>query len=746
MSARGRPATPRDPPNPEHLDPAEAQDLVLRMQLALEASGLGTWSWDAESGRVEWDATLERVYGLEPGTFPGTYEAYMALLHPDDRASSAAQIQRSMEVGGDHRIQHRAIRPNGEVRWIEGWGRVVKDPDGTAKGLVGVATDVTEQVQAGIARGINEERLARLQAVTSALADATSVLDVARVAIDQLTGATNGFAVSVYLTNEDASELHLLATTMPADRVRDEWGAVDVATSPFASAMSVRERRVVRLPLEEARGPTRLAAQGHEGAERAEVWGFPLAAASRLVGAITLAFERDEDYEAGREVFLETIGRQIGQALERARAREAEEAAARRLRLLAEASELLSDSLDYEETIARVAEAAVPGFADWCSVELVDADGQLHPLAVAHVDPAKIEWARSLRERYPPHPEDPSGVGAVIRTGVPQLMSTVPRATIDAALEEHPELAETIELLELESLMIVPLVARGRMLGAMSFVGGRSRRRFDEEDLGFALDLARRSATAIDNARLFDERNRVAATLETSLRPPLLPEIHGLQVGARYRPGGTGGEVAGDFYDVFPGNRGDWFAVVGDVSGKGAEAAAVMALARYTVRTVALGRSRPSQILRVLNEAMLRSETDRFCTATLLRLRPTGRTVRVTASSAGHPRPLIVRSDGKVEDVVADGTLLGVFEDPTLTDVDVELGVGDAVVAYTDGVTEERRDLEFFGEDRLCSLLSDLAGVSADELADGVVREVEAFRPEPPADDIAVLVLRAIGS
>jgi PAS domain S-box-containing protein len=261
------------------LGPVGGEDLVLRMQLALEASRLGTWSWDAESGHVEWDAALERIYGLEPGTFPGTYEAYMALLHPDDREASAAQIRRSMEAGGDHRIQHRAIRPTGEVRWIEGWGRVVKDEDGNAKGLIGVATDVTEQVQAGIARGINEERLARLQAVTSALADATSVADVARVAIDQLTEATDGFAVSVYLTNEDASELRLLAATLPPERMKDEWSAVDVATSPFASAMSVRERRVVRLPIEEAHGPTRLAAQGREAEEHAEIWAFPLVAA-----------------------------------------------------------------------------------------------------------------------------------------------------------------------------------------------------------------------------------------------------------------------------------------------------------------------------------------------------------------------------------------------------------------------------------------------------------------------------------
>jgi sigma-B regulation protein RsbU (phosphoserine phosphatase) len=184
--------------------------------------------------------------------------------------------------------------------------------------------------------------------------------------------------------------------------------------------------------------------------------------------------------------------------------------------------------------------------------------------------------------------------------------------------------------------------------------------------------------------------------------------------------------------------------VVGDVSGKGVEAAAVMALARYTVRTAALGRSRPSEILRILNEALLRSSSDRFCTATLLRIRPGAEGVRVTVSSGGHPRPLILRSDGRVEDVDADGTLLGMFESPTLRDVEVELAHGDVVIAYTDGVVEERRGEEFFGEDRLREVLRGCPRRPAADVADCIVSAVEDFGREAPADDIAILALRAV--
>jgi PAS domain S-box-containing protein len=721
------------------------ESLLIRMQQALEASGMGTWSWDAASGRVEWDTATERVYGLEPGTFGGTYEDYMALLHPDDRAAAEERIQESLGEGDVHRIRHRAIRADGSIRWIEGWGRVVKDAEGNSVGLIGVSTDVTDRVLSEMQRAVNEERLARLQEVTSALAEAMSVSDVEMVGIQQLMEATGGLAATMYLTNRDAGTLDLLGTTLSDDRMAAEWRHLRIDTSPLPAARAVRERRVVRMPLEEAEGPTPSAARElvRPGA-LAEVWAFPIVAVSVPVGSVVLVFETDPKEEVGREEFLITIGRQVGQALARAKAYDAEQAAVARVRLLSEASEVLGGSLDYEETIAQVAEAAVPAFADWCSVELLDADGQLRSLAVAHADPAKVEIAKGLRERFPPDLDAPSGIGAVVRTGAPELVPTIAPEMIDAFVEENPDMAERVRSLQLESLMTVPLIARGRSLGAMSFVSGGSGRHFDEDDLSLAIDLARRAANAIDNARLFEDRNRVAETLETSLRPPSLPEIPRIDPGARYRPAGTGSEVAGDFYDIFEGDRRDWFAVVGDVSGKGAEAAAVMALARYTVRTAALGRSRPSEILQILNEALLRSASDRFCTATLLRIRPRAESVYVTVSSGGHPRPLILRADGRIEDVAADGTLLGMFESATLRDVEVELANGDVVIAYTDGVVEERRDEEFFGEDRLRAVLQGCPGLPAAGVADCIVRAVEDFGQEAPADDIAVLALRAV--
>jgi serine phosphatase RsbU (regulator of sigma subunit) len=213
-----------------------------------------------------------------------------------------------------------------------------------------------------------------------------------------------------------------------------------------------------------------------------------------------------------------------------------------------------------------------------------------------------------------------------------------------------------------------------------------------------------------------------------------------VQLASRYRPGGEQGEVAGDFYDVFPLREGSWLAVVGDVCGKGVEAAAVMALARYTIRTAALGRVRPSGILATLNEALLRSEMDRFCTACAVRIDVGKETVNLTISSAGHPRPALATAEGSCFVDIA-GTLLGVFPDPDLRDESVELRPGQTLLLYTDGVTEERSGGAMFGDANLLEALAGGGTLPAADLATRVMQAVQAFSQEPPTDDIALLAI-----
>jgi sigma-B regulation protein RsbU (phosphoserine phosphatase) len=233
----------------------------------------------------------------------------------------------------------------------------------------------------------------------------------------------------------------------------------------------------------------------------------------------------------------------------------------------------------------------------------------------------------------------------------------------------------------------------------------------------------------------------LSRTLQQTLIPPTPPVIPYLDVAAGYRPAGAGDEVGGDFYDVFELGTDDWVVAIGDVCGKGVDAAVVTAVARYTLRAAAVRMSRPSEALRTLNDVLLRHETDRFCTVALLRLRRRDDGWTACLSVGGHPLPLLVRADGTRESFGQPGSLVGVLEDAVFADDETPLRPGDTLVLFTDGVTEARRGDEFFGEAGLVAAVARHAGDAA-TVAGGLVDEVVAFQDGDTRDDTAVVVVR----
>jgi PAS domain S-box-containing protein len=414
-------------------------------------------------------------------------------------------------------------------------------------------------------------------------------------------------------------------------------------------------------------------------------------------------------------------------------------------RFLAEASHVLTASLDYEETLRTVARLAVPAVADWCAVDLAAGD-TVERVAVEHVDPARVALAREIQERYPPDPDSDTGVHAVLRHGRPELYREIPDEMLVHAArdEEHLRLLRSVGL---RSAMVAPMTLRDRVLGAISFVSAESGRQYDEHDLALAEDLALRAASAIENARLYETAAAIADTLQASLLPPVLPELPGAELAAAYRPAGRGLEVGGDFYDVFSVTEDQWYLVVGDVCGKGAEAAAVTALARYTIRAAAVRRRSPAAILRWLSEAMLQQSDapQRFCTIACAQLELGQPTPRVTVACGGHPLPLLVRADGTVEEVGAPGTLLGLVPDPALEDRSAELRLGDTLLLYTDGLTEAGAPGHVWTPAELAAAAHEAAGGSVaatvDRLLDGAIGSLPAVR-----DDVAVLAVRPNGT
>jgi PAS domain S-box-containing protein len=457
--------------------------------------------------------------------------------------------------------------------------------------------------------------------------------------------------------------------------------------------------------------------------------GRPLA----MIGVATDVTER-EAAAAERTRLLEA------EQVARATAEEAQD----RLAFLAEASAVLAESLDYRSVLARVARLAVPRLGDWCSVEVPEEESDDKPFVVAHADPAKVEMAHELRRRYPPLPDAATGLAEVMRTGRSQLMERIDDSLIVATAldEEHLSM---LRALEMRSAMLVPLVARGRTIGGLTLVSSDPDRLYDEADLALAEELARRAALAIDNARVYRERSHVARTLQQTLLPPRLPTIPGLQIAARYRFAAEGVEIGGDFYDLFETADGAWAIVIGDACGKGPEAAALTGLARHSLRAAAVREQSPARVLRLLNETILDQVADnRFLTIAYTRLALRDGVARLTVACGGHPAPVIVRAAGGVEQVRAGGTIVGSLPDAEFTEEDAVLRGGDAIVLYTDGVIEARREQEIFGEARLLQLLAGCTGQDARAIANTVRQAVGDFIPGLPRDDMAILVIRVL--
>jgi serine phosphatase RsbU (regulator of sigma subunit) len=424
------------------------------------------------------------------------------------------------------------------------------------------------------------------------------------------------------------------------------------------------------------------------------------------------------------------------------RARRRAESAEQRAAFLVRAGDALASSLDLDETLRQVARIAVPAKADWCAVDLLAPDGVLRRVALEHADARRREIGAEMTRRWPVELDDATGAGVVVRTGEPLLIEEITDEVLRLGAHDPEHLAALREL-GLSSAVIVPMRARDRVLGALSFVLSEPGRRFGGEDLDLALEVARRAAIAIENARLYEERNHIAQTLQRSLLPASLPAVPGFEVAARYRAAGAGYEVGGDFYDVFETGDSAWSIVMGDVCGKGPEAASLTSLARYTVRAGALSDGLPSRVLEMTDAAIRRERTDgRFMSVVHGTLALHGGRAQVTLANAGHPPVLHVTADGRVRAVNGRGAVLGLGIEPDFEDVVVALEPGDLLVAYTDGVLDASAPLRNREPEALAAFLETVDGTSADAVADAI----EAWALEPAEgdarDDLAVLVLR----
>ena len=662
----------------------ELQNTLDRWELAIDAAGVGSFDWDLTTGQLLWDDRLLAMFGYDRRDFGRTIDDFEARLHPDDLPRVRATVDSAILSCGSWAIDYRIIPADGTTRWVTARGKALRGPDGTAERVLGAAYDSTD-VHEGQARTVRV-----LEAMSAAF-----------YSLDRDWRFT--------YVNAEAERI--------LGRSRDELlgGVVwDLYPAAVGSDFEVNFRRAV---------------------ETGQAVTFDAYYPEPLDGWYELRAWPSPD---GLSVYFLDI-------TERREAQAGVEAGVRRARLVADVTTALSDTLDAEEAVARLAQLLVPELADFCLVTLVDDDGTLRDVGWAHVDPDMQDVIERYAQVRLPALKSTSYVAQSLRTGQPAVVTQDVTARLADVLEPG-EARDLLLRLAPDSAAVLPMQARGRTVGLLSvFHSGRGRPH-DSADVATARDVAGRAALALDNARLFEQQRLLAEELQRSLLTPP-PEPDHVQVVVRYVPAAKAAQVGGDWYDAFLQPDGGTMLVIGDVVGHDTAAAAAMGQVRGLLRGIAFTTGQgPAEVLTRLDAAMEGLQVGTNATAVVARLeqsvdeRDRGIT-HLRWSNAGHPPPMAVTPEGDV--LVLSGLeadlLLGIEPSSPRVESTVLLDRGATVLLYTDGLVERRGQSLDEGLERLRDALGELAQLPLEDVCDALL---DRLLPAKRDDDVAMVAVR----
>lgn len=762
-----------DPPLPEPVRPALR---ALDIAAAAAAGSVGAWEWVAGIDEVVWDATNCRLHGLEPGEFDGTLAAWWALVHPDDRGACEAEVRRAARSGGPAVMEYRVRRPDGDECWFESRGQVLLDEAGRFLGAVGVTLDVTDRHGLAQRAASARRRLALLGRVSE---DTLPALDVpgrlaalVRAVVPEL---ADGAMVVVRRPDgrlrvrgfgrTEGSGLEACAAVVEAaeqlDRVgRAPTGANRALVTATTSLARVDPEPLDRLAPGDAALRRRLALL-----EGWHICSVPLLARGTVVGALSLVRPADQPWTEEERLLAEDIGRRGGIAVDNAvllesreNALTASERARNRLEVLSRATVAVNSSLELGETLDRLVDVLVPSFADVASVWLAPSRSAL---ALERIDPDRptegpddgFELVRAAIAVAASSGLDPLPLGQLLRIprGHPVVLAVEHGAPAAHELSDDgsselagsASAARSAARARAHSLLAVPLVVRGHVVGALSLLALGSRWPFDSDDVAAARELAERASLAVERASTFRQQREVAVTLQRSLLGEARSREE-LAVAARYVAGVEGTEVGGDWYDVVPLGAGRTAVVIGDVMGRGVRAAAVMGQLRAALRAFAQLDLPPTDVLGLLDSLVHELDLEQIITVVYAVHDPS--TNELVLANAGHPPPLVLHPDGTVQRLEGRlGAPLGVQAEP-FRELSVQLPAGSTLVLYTDGLIESRDqdiDVGLAALERVVAQISD--GSSEQDLAgvaDGILAALG--RAQGHDDDTCVLLARPV--
>ncbi len=476
--------------------------------------------------------------------------------------------------------------------------------------------------------------------------------------------------------------------------------------------------------------------------------GYPLIDPSgQVLGTFCVVDTVTREWSARDVEVLRTLSAAASSEIEsRIAARAAAEVSARaelsqqRLAFLAGASEALANAADTERAVGILAQRIVTLLCDWCLITIVDeVTGERRDIGRAHHDPARLADLNRYADLH--LVSDVAPTATAITTARPVIVPDLTQSLLERSLTD-PLAHEALAALKPASAAVFPLLGKGKPFGVIALVNGAERGPITDDERSIAQELARRAGLSLQNARLYANQRRIADALQNSLLADP-PPIAGLDIAVRYRPAARDAQVGGDWYDVFTQPDGSTMLVIGDVVGHDLAAISVMAKLSTMMRSIGYDRgASPADILRRTDLAMTGLGVRTLCTAQILQLRQAADgAVDLTWSSAGHPTPMILHPDGRVEDLHSDAEpLLGIRNDARRTDHQATLPSGAILLLMTDGLFERR---ESTYDDAIADLhreLAPLAGQPLEQLCDELLTAVV---PTHPDDDVVIVAVRA---
>jgi PAS domain S-box-containing protein len=666
---------------------AELRSARVRGDLAIAAAGIGIFDWDVVADRLDWDDQMLELLGYDRSDFPGTSRALYDRLHPDDVTRVSSVIGAAVGQGSDFTLDYRAVLPSGELRWMSSRGRALRDDSGTTVRVLGAVQDTTR-------RRHEDARVARV----------LETMPTAFYSLDSEWRFSHVNAQAERLVGRTREDLlgGVVWDLFPAARG-------SVIESEYRAAVASGRERVF-----EAHYPAPL-----------DTW-FEVRAWPGTDGLSVY--------------FLDvTERRQVQEGLRR----EAE-----RLALVGRVSDTLSTALAERRgsagALEELARAVVPVLGDWVIASLVEDSGRLSDVASWHRDPELRETAARYARLRLGALTNTAPIVSALATGevvsVPDVAAAVghrlPAGEVrDAYWVLDPGTAETLAL-----------VARGRVLGAMSLYRDRGRAPMDAAERALFREVADRVAVALDGAALHEQQRRMAEDLQRSLLTAP-PEPDHREIAVRYVPAVQAAQVGGDWYDAFRQAGGATVLAIGDVVGHDTAAAAAMGQLRSLLRGIAYSSGGgPAAVLSDLDRAMEGLQVRTLATAAVARLEQTAEEhaqglTRLRWSSAGHPPLLVRHPDGRVEVLATERAdlLLGVAPERPRREQVVVLERGATVLMYTDGLVEAPDLLLDDGVARLQELLGELGGLPLEELCDELLGRM---RPGGSEDDVALVAVR----